>query len=552
MDTCSSIIYLISRLYFFVVTVVFYVVNIFKTKQVVPPISDDLLLISATEAVKRIVKRKVNDVINTVVVRLFDEATKKAAEIDREIAEMGNERLEQRVRSKPLLGVPFTVKDALEVDGQIITCGIYNHRDNKCTQSAEVIKRMEAAGAILIAITNVPEACSWVESTNGIYGLSKNPYDTRLSVGGSSGGEGALISAAGSLIGIGSDIGGSIRIPSFMNGIFGMKPTPGVIPLDGHVPMPKEFQIQMLRIGPMCRYVEDVPLLMEVMGGELAVDLHLKGMVDFKKVRFFYMEGIQHTPKPQSLSSEMRCALLKVRAVSYFEQKFDVEGIRLDLPLASNAIEMLFSCIQAKNTPTISESFKSLKGDRGSLNWMTELPKLLAGKSVHTAAALFLSFFESMDRTSEKEKAKRLDCPRSTYNSVCVARITSDLNQKKRLRRKWCPQPKRDRQKEWTSRAKKFERAFEDMNPKKSSALLRQYSGKMERRSPLLNTVNGVVLGEPTFLKETSQHFVDQKRHQFLNSSMSNDRDGRFGLFQWDGMTNIICSTWFDEMIPDS
>ncbi|KAK6727725.1 hypothetical protein RB195_005419 [Necator americanus] len=410
MDTCSSIIYLISRLYFFVVTVVFYVVNIFKTKQVVPPISDDLLLISATEAVKRIVKRKitsealirayihrieqVNDVINTVVVRLFDEATKKAAEIDREIAEMGNERLEQRVRSKPLLGVPFTVKDALEVDGQIITCGIYNHRDNKCTQSAEVIKRMEAAGAILIAITNVPEACSWVESTNGIYGLSKNPYDTRLSVGGSSGGEGALISAAGSLrtrkpqemcqkrnllgtrIGIGSDIGGSIRIPSFMNGIFGMKPTPGVIPLDGHVPMPKEFQIQMLRIGPMCRYVEDVPLLMEVMGGELAVDLHLKGMVDFKK------------------------------AVSYFEQKFDVEGIRLDLPLASNAIEMLFSCIQAKNTPTISESFKSLKGDRGSLNWMTELPKLLAGKSVHTAAALFLSFFESMDRTSEKEKAK--------------------------------------------------------------------------------------------------------------------------------------------------
>ncbi|ETN70052.1 hypothetical protein NECAME_01000 [Necator americanus] len=168
--------------------------------------------------------------------------------------------------------------------------------------------------------------------------------------------------------------------------------------------MPKEFQIQMLRIGPMCRYVEDVPLLMEVMGGELAVDLHLKEMVDFKKVRFFYMEGIQHTPKTQSLSSEMRCTLLK--AVSYFEQKFDVEGIRLDLPLASNAIEMLFSCIQAKNTPTISESFKSLKGDRGSLKWMTELPKLLAGKSVHTPGALFLSFFENMDRSGEKEKAK--------------------------------------------------------------------------------------------------------------------------------------------------
>ncbi|KAK6013430.1 hypothetical protein OSTOST_21252 [Ostertagia ostertagi] len=88
---------------------------------------------------------------------------------------------------------------------------------------------MEAAGAILIAVTNVPEACYWVETSNGIYGQTKNPYDTRRSVGGSSGGEGALISAAGSVIGIGSDIGGSIRIPSFMNGIFGMKNTPGMI-----------------------------------------------------------------------------------------------------------------------------------------------------------------------------------------------------------------------------------------------------------------------------------------------------------------------------------
>ncbi|KIH48899.1 hypothetical protein ANCDUO_21028, partial [Ancylostoma duodenale] len=116
---------------------------------------------------------------------------------------------------------------------------------------------MEAAGAILIAITNVPEACYWLESSNGIYGLTKNPYDSRRIVGGSSGGEGALISAAGSVIGIGSDIGGSIRIPSFMNGIFGLKPTPGVVPLDGHVPMPKGFQTEMLRVGPMCRYVED-------------------------------------------------------------------------------------------------------------------------------------------------------------------------------------------------------------------------------------------------------------------------------------------------------
>uniref|UniRef100_A0A183GLD8 Amidase domain-containing protein n=1 Tax=Heligmosomoides polygyrus TaxID=6339 RepID=A0A183GLD8_HELPZ len=140
---------------------------------------------------------------------------------------LNDEELQELVKAKPLLGVPYTCKDAIEVEGQVVTCGIYSQQGVKCTSSAEVIKRMNAAGAILIALTNVPEVCMWVESQNGIYGRTKNPYDTRRSVGGSSGGEGALISAAGSLIGVGSDIGGSIRIPSFSNGVFGMKNTPG-------------------------------------------------------------------------------------------------------------------------------------------------------------------------------------------------------------------------------------------------------------------------------------------------------------------------------------
>ncbi|KIH48373.1 hypothetical protein ANCDUO_21559, partial [Ancylostoma duodenale] len=86
----------------------------------------------------------VNDVINAVVVRLFDEATRKAAEIDREVGETTNGSKRHfflHMKSKPLLGVPFTVKDSLEVDGQIITCGIYNERNNRCTRTAEVIKR---------------------------------------------------------------------------------------------------------------------------------------------------------------------------------------------------------------------------------------------------------------------------------------------------------------------------------------------------------------------------------------------------------------------------
>lgn len=86
---------------------------------------------------------------------------------------------------------------------------------------------MKNAGAILLAVTNVPEVCMWWESSNTIYGRVSNPYDTRRTAGGSSGGEGALISACGSVIGLASDIGGSIRMPSFFNGVFGFKPTPG-------------------------------------------------------------------------------------------------------------------------------------------------------------------------------------------------------------------------------------------------------------------------------------------------------------------------------------
>ena len=82
--------------------------------------------------------------------------------------------------------------------------------------------------------------------------------------GGSSGGEGALLGAAGSVVGVGSDIGGSIRMPAFFNGVFGLKPTPGVIPLIGHVPEPTGYKTHMLRIGPMCRFAEDLPLMLRV------------------------------------------------------------------------------------------------------------------------------------------------------------------------------------------------------------------------------------------------------------------------------------------------
>lgn len=382
--------------------------------------TDDLLFISATQAVKKIIKREisscdlvqayiqrieeVNPMINAVVIKNFEEALEKAREVDAKVSATADSELEELIRSKPLLGVPFTMKDNMLVDGFVITCGIFNRKDDRCSKTAEVIERMLAAGGILLAITNVPEVCMWVETSNTIYGRTKNSYDTRRMVGGSSGGEGALLGAAGSLIGIGSDIGGSIRMPAFFNGIFGMKTTPGIIPLDGHIPAATHYKAQMLRIGPMCRFAEDIPLLVKVMGGDRVPSLKLEEQVSMRKLRIFYMEGIHDVPLMQPLSSDMRATLRK--AVGYFERKYDLIAHRLDLPLVRYAVEMFMVSMYVKGGPKLSEYMLCAEASKGHVNTFTELVKFFLGRSNHTLPAIITAIIDNADAFSEMKKGE--------------------------------------------------------------------------------------------------------------------------------------------------
>merc|ERR1719383_18839 len=109
-------------------------------------------------------------------------------------------------------------------------------KDRMATEDAPVVQRLKESGAIALGVTTVPELCMWWETKNFVYGRTKNAYDSRRIVGGSSGGEACLISAAGSIWGIGSDIGGSIRMPAFFNGIFGHKPSRHQVPNEGQFP----------------------------------------------------------------------------------------------------------------------------------------------------------------------------------------------------------------------------------------------------------------------------------------------------------------------------
>ena len=163
----------------------------------------------------------------------------------------------------PLHGVPFTVKDNIPVAGVIMTNGTLGMRDFVPDEDATVVARLKAAGGIVLGKTNLPEIGMAGESDNLVYGRTNNPYDLDRSPGGSSGGESAIIAAGGSPLGIGTDIGGSIRYPAHCCGIAGIKPTMGRIPWHA----PYGYTDELRQSGPMARSVDDLILSLPLMSG---------------------------------------------------------------------------------------------------------------------------------------------------------------------------------------------------------------------------------------------------------------------------------------------
>uniref|UniRef100_A0A915BVI9 Amidase domain-containing protein n=1 Tax=Parascaris univalens TaxID=6257 RepID=A0A915BVI9_PARUN len=417
LKTFRPLLLVISEIYFRCVDILFWAINVFTKRNAVRKPTDSLLLISATQAADMIRTREltseelveayinrieqVNGIINAVVEKNYENARYLAKEVDAifDNLQTGSERYNELIASKPLLGVPFTIKDCIEVDGLRCTIGITSRKDLVAEKDAAVVQRMRNAGAIPLAVTNVPEVCMWWESVNAIHGRSSNPYDTRRITGGSSGGEAALISAAGSVIGLGSDIGGSIRMPSYFNGVFGLKPTSGIVPLTGHLPPTEGFRTEMLRIGPICRYAEDLIIMLKVMATEESVGLlQLEKAVNLRKMRLFYMEGLK-TPYAQSISSECYDALK--RAVRYFETKYDLCAIRLDLPFAHYAVEFFLTSIEVPGAPSFAHHMTDLKSE---LNCLGELVKWCFRRSRHTFPAIMTGILDRQSPFNDEQK----------------------------------------------------------------------------------------------------------------------------------------------------
>jgi len=167
----------------------------------------------------------------------------------------------------PLHGVPMTVKESFNIAGLPTTYGDPQYRDNIAGSDAVVVERLTAAGAIIYGKTNVPYLLMDSQSYNDIYGTTNNPWDAARGPGGSSGGEAAALAAGLSALGAGSDIAGSLRNPAHYCGVYGHKPSWGLIPPRGHSAAPTLTPTDISVVGPMARHAEDLDLALGILAG---------------------------------------------------------------------------------------------------------------------------------------------------------------------------------------------------------------------------------------------------------------------------------------------
>ena len=197
--------------------------------------------------------RKVNPHINAVVETRWDEALKEAQQIKA-----------QGFKGR-LAGVPFSMKESFFAKGTITSGGLPHHAFSPRSSDAEVVRRLKKEGAILLAKTNTPALCLCQETDNLLHGRTNNPWDLSKTAGGSSGGEGALIAAGGAAVGIGADIGGSIRFPAHFNGVIGFKSGMNQVPDDGLFPkLAHPLQQKMQGIGALSKSVADAKLIHQI------------------------------------------------------------------------------------------------------------------------------------------------------------------------------------------------------------------------------------------------------------------------------------------------
>ena len=234
----------------------------------------------------------------------------------------------------PLHGVPISIKSSLDVAGMPCEAGTRLRAGQIASQDAPLVERLRHAGAIVLGVTNTPELLMAWETDNLVSGRTNSPWDLERTPGGSSGGEAAAIAAGMSAGGVGSDGGGSIRVPAHFSGICGLKPTPGRIPATGHFP-PSGGPFALLGVvGPMARSLADLKALFEVLQGPddgdtcaAPVPLRWPDKHEIRKLRIGYFEDDGRTPVTPETRVAVRTAADALRSAGFQVEHFRPEGL---------------------------------------------------------------------------------------------------------------------------------------------------------------------------------------------------------------------------------
>jgi amidase len=232
----------------------------------------------------------------------------------------------------PLHGVPVTIKSNIDVAGWPCSAVSLLRKDYVAERDAPVVTRLRSAGAIILGNTNTPEMLMAYESNNLLTGKSSNPWDLSRTPGGSSGGEAAAIASGCSFGGVGSDGGGSIRVPAHFSGICGLKPTPGRVPSTGHYPPGAGALSWLGVVGPMARTIADVRTLFGIMAGPdpgdaLSAPVPVRDVANDLKTNGFRI-GLLESSALGKASSETQSALQKAE-ILLAGQGFAIEPLQL-------------------------------------------------------------------------------------------------------------------------------------------------------------------------------------------------------------------------------
>jgi Asp-tRNA(Asn)/Glu-tRNA(Gln) amidotransferase A subunit family amidase len=303
---------------------------------------NELTFLSAATMAEQIRKKKISpiELVNAHLAQIerLNPALNAFVQVDAERARQAARRAESAVMSEavlgPLHGVPISIKSSFNVEGLRCEAGTRLRAGFVSREDAPLVTRLKNAGAIILGTTNTPELLMAWETDNLLHGRTNNPWDLDRTSGGSSGGEAAAIAAGMSAGGVGSDGGGSIRVPAHFSGICGLKPTPGRIPSTGHFPVSAGPFASIGVVGPMARNVEDLKILFAAMQGpdvgdtnSAPVPLHWPNEPEIKKLRVGYFEGDGRTPVTAETRIAIRKAAEALRSTGFQVEYFRPEGL---------------------------------------------------------------------------------------------------------------------------------------------------------------------------------------------------------------------------------